>query len=334
MKIIFNLMNCGLGNNGGSTSIVRSANTLSNLGVEVLIIDSISNKHTWNPLKVKHIIIKDNSQVPDADFVIATGYTTVGSTLELPIRCGKKVHWIRGWESWKLSEDEIIKQILSAKTIKLVNSICLQRKLDSLGFKSEIVRPGYDFDEIYPLNIRSGKEVIIGALYNEGMKRRSKRTSWCFDAISFLKRNHKNIKFQMFGSEGVPASGLIDKFVKNPTMKEKNYFYNECDIWLAPTELEGLHIPPAEAMLTECTVVGTSSPMSGMQDYLENGKTGLVSNNTIGSFIKNINSLVISDRTRKVLGSNGRNKILELGSRENNMKNMVEFLYEKWKEND
>ena len=332
MKIIFNLFGTGCGNNGGTMTLIRSANTLYRLGHNVIIIDSVRNQHTWVKLEVPHIVIKNTSEIPAADVIIATGVKSVSSTDASKI--SKKLWWIRGYEIWSISQEKLIKLIQNSPTRKIVNSICLQKKLKQYNIDSTIVRPGYDFDEIYPLNIRSGKEVIIGALYNEGMKRRSKRTSWCFDAISFLKKQHKNIKFQMFGSEGVPASGLIDKFVKNPTMKEKNHFYNECDIWLAPTELEGLHIPPAEAMLTECAVVGTSSPMNGMQDYLENGKTGLVSNNTIESFIKNINSLVISEKTRKALGSNGRKKILELGSRENNMKNMVEFLIKNREEND
>jgi len=326
MRIIFNLMSCGLGNNGGSHTIVRSSNVLCDLGHSVYLVDLIPCKYSWIPLKAKHIVVKSFDQVPDADFIIATGYTTVTSTISLPPRCGKKVHWLRAWESWKLSEGEIVKRVLYAKTIKLVNSTCLQRKLESLGFKSEIVRPGYDFDEIYPLHIRSNKEVVIGALYNEGKKRRSKRTNWCFDAISFLKKRHRNIRFQMFGSEGIPKSGLVDKFVKSPPIKEKNLFYNECHIWIAPTELEGLHIPPAESGLTECCVVGTNAEMSGMQDYLNHNQTGLVSKNNLESFVNTIEYVILNKEIRKQLGENLRKKILELGSRENNMTKMVDLL--------
>ena len=39
MRITFNLINCGLGNNGGTQTIVRSANTLRELGHDVFIID-------------------------------------------------------------------------------------------------------------------------------------------------------------------------------------------------------------------------------------------------------------------------------------------------------
>ena len=71
------------------------------------------------------------------------------------------------------------------------------------------------------------------------------------------------------GMEKAPSRGFTP-YVHNPSIEEKNKFYNLCDIWLAPTNNEGLHMCPAEAMLTECVVVGTDSPMSGMRDYLYN----------------------------------------------------------------
>ena len=112
MKIIFNAMNCGLGNQGGSLTIIRSVNTLVELGHEVFIIDTGKNQHTWTPLKAKHIIVKDLSVIPNADVVIATGFKTVPSTLSLPTRCGIKAHYLRGWELWQMSEDQIVNKIL------------------------------------------------------------------------------------------------------------------------------------------------------------------------------------------------------------------------------
>ncbi|GAG30885.1 unnamed protein product, partial [marine sediment metagenome] len=132
-------MNCGLGNNGGSSTIVNSANTLVELGHDVKIIDSQKNKFTWVPLKAEHIIIRNLSKVPPADAVIATGYKTVASTMKLPDECGVKCHWIRAWEHWQMSDKDIIKKVLEPPTKKFVNSKCLQDKLRNYGFKSYIV---------------------------------------------------------------------------------------------------------------------------------------------------------------------------------------------------
>ena len=132
MKITFNLMNCSLGNQGGSQTIVRSANTLIDLGYDVTIIDTGKNQHTWTPLKAKHMIIRDRNKVPDADVIIATGYKTVKTTVELPSRCGKKYHYIRGFETWKMNEKEIINKVIKQPTIKIFNSVGLQSKFNKL----------------------------------------------------------------------------------------------------------------------------------------------------------------------------------------------------------
>ena len=169
MRIIFDLRNVGLGNNGGSSTIVNSANTLHRLGQQVYIIDSFPNKHTWTKLEANHILAKQNvDQIPDADFIIATGYKSVSPTIKAPSRCGIKMHWIRGWETWQMPEDEIVKRVLQAKTIKLVNGIGLQNKLKQYKCKSYIVRPGYDIENYKPLGYRENRdEVILGGLYNE-----------------------------------------------------------------------------------------------------------------------------------------------------------------------
>jgi hypothetical protein len=109
---------------------------------------------------------------------------------------------------------------------------------------------------------------------------------------------------------------------------EKNKLYNEIDIWLAPTELEGLHIPPQEIMLTEGCVLGTNAGMSGTQDYLENNKTGSVSNNTFTNFLEKTHELIKNKELRIKLGIEGRKKIIELGNREDNMKKMLELFNE------
>jgi len=327
MRIIFNLLNTGLGNNGGSSTIVKSANTLVDLGHEVIIVDTGKNKHTWTPLKAKHLVVKDIENIPHADVIIATGFKSVESTIQANKKCGKKVHWIRGFELWNMSRDEIIK-MLRSPTHKMVNSIGLRKLLNMYDISCQLIRPGYDFDEIYPLNIRNDcRKPKIGALYNSGTKRKTKRVDWVFKAIEKLRESYV-VDLYMYGSETkgneIP-NNLISYYINEPKPDIKNKIYNLCDIWVAPTELEGLHIPPAEAMLTECPVVGTDAQLNGMEDYLINGKTGIVSANNISAFTEAIETLLLDKELRLKLGENARKKILELGSRKENMTSMVEF---------
>jgi glycosyltransferase involved in cell wall biosynthesis len=326
MKIIFDLRNVGLGNNGGSSTLVKSGNMLMELGQEVIFIDSMTNKYTWAPLNCKHKIVRNNNDLPSGDFIIATGYNSVKQTISSPPRCGKKLHWIRAWETWQFPEQRIVSDILKTPTIKLVNSICLQKKLNNFGITSYIVRPGYDFEDLFPLNIRGNKDVILGGLYREGIHGKRKRVSWLLEAGRILKEKYSNIKLWLFGSEYNPNISFVDKYIRSPSMKEKNNFYNQIHIWLAPTMSEGLHLPPAEAMITECPVVGTTAELSGLQDYLIHKQTGLMMNDYLNDFISGAETLYKDKELRLILGANARKKILEIGSRKDNMNKLVTLL--------
>lgn len=324
MRILFDLRRVGLGNNGGSLTLVRSANTLNKLGHDVTIIDSMKNMHKWTKLEVPHIVPKNIDSIPSADAVIATGYHSVGMTIQLPDRCGLKCHWIRGWETWQLPSYAIVNKILKKRTLKIVNSIGLQNELQKYGFASEIIYPGYDLQNFYPIKgRRTGPFVTLGGLHNNrhiGIKRHD----WIFNAVSSLKRKHK-IKLFMYGTDK-KASEIVDNYVRFPSEERKNTLYNHIDIWLAPTSQEGLHIPPAEAMLTECPVVGTNAPLSGMHDYLIHKETGLVSENDFDSFLRCVTELVINENARVEYGRMARAKIMEIGSREKNMEELVKLL--------
>jgi glycosyltransferase involved in cell wall biosynthesis len=326
MRIIFNMMNCGLGLNGGSQTVVLSANTLSRLGHEVYIIDSGRHKYTWDVIEVPHIIVRKNSDIPDSDAIIATGYGTVKSTIELPTRTGNKYIWIRGWELWKMSEKKIVSKILNTPLIKLVNSVGLQRKLASYDIKSQIIRPGNDFKNFRVLNKRQNNELIrLGGLYHKNHK--TKNTDWIIKAIEILHSENKNISINLFGTDKFsPKKYFYDKYYQQPNKREKEKIYNHTDIWLSPTNLEGLHIVPQEAMLTECPVVGTLAPLSGMQDFLYHNVTGLVANINFESFLNNLRKLIYNTDLRRKLGIAARIKILELGSREDNMIKLVKYM--------
>lgn len=325
MRIIFDFRNVGCGNNGGTSTIVKSANVLKKLGHEIFLIDSGPLKYTWSEVLVPHIIVKQEKDIPDSDVIIATGYNSVIPTVQSPKRCGRKYHWIRGWETWQYSEQVILQKVLSQPTIKIVNSICLQEKLQEYNVPSTIVYPGYDLNELYPMNIRDRDIIVLGGLYNIG--KTTKRTDWIFQAFKRSKTIYKDIELWMFGNDKNVSISLC-KYLSQPDSKEKNRFYNHIDIWIAPSCQEGLHLPPAEAMLTGCPVVCTDAPLSGMKDYVINGQTGLVTSNDLTSFISGVCSLILDKEKRLFLSSNARNKILEIGDREKNMKKFLMYLKE------
>jgi L-malate glycosyltransferase len=325
MRIIFDLVNCGLGNNGGSHTIVQSANALTILNHDVIIIDNSKNSYTWDELRTKHVIVKNSKDVPSADVVIATGYKTVSHVEGLPKRCGIKAHWIRGWETWQFPEDKIVGTILNTPLVKLVNGFGLQEKLKSYGFESYLVRPGNDLNLFTPMKTRETRpEIVLGGLYHS--KHKTKRSDWAVAISRQLRKKYPMVRLFLFGATNLPVSVKVDHYVLQPTQHIKNIFFNTIDIWLATSELEGLHIVPQEAMLTECPVVTTDAPMAGTKDYIENEVTGLISKNDVFSFTNCVERLVKDGTLRMEIGRRGRQKILEMGNRVENMRNMVNTL--------
>lgn len=324
MKIVFNVVS-GLGLNGGSLTIINSANTLLSLGHDVEIIDRSKNKCTWVPLKAKHTVINDINNFPKCDVVIATDYKSVESTIKIPVsKCRLKIHYMRAWENWVMSDEQIVNKILKSPLIKVVNGVCLQNKLREYNTDSYVIRPGNDLENFYPLNIRSNNKIIIGGLYHT--KHKTKRSDWIIEVSKKLKSKYNNIELWMFGTDINPNDKSIDKYFQQPSISDKNIFYNNIDIWLSTSCLESLHIPPQEAMMTECCVIGTKAPLSGTQDYLISGNTGLISENNLKDFIKSIDKLIKDKKLREMLGKNGREKIIALGDRKFNMKKFIELI--------
>ena len=326
MRILFDLRNVGLGNNGGSLTLIKSGNALQDLGHEVYFIDGGKNKHTWVQLECEHIVVDNNDDVPSADIIIATGYRSVAKTIKSPDRCGLKCHWIRGWETWQFPPKKIVSKILEAPTVKLVNSLGLKQMLKDYNFKSKIIHPGYDLEELYPTGARSNnKSFVVGGLYTSGKHEHIKRTTWVIEVYKRLKRKYKDVDLWMFGNSIAPQ-GMAENFIHRPTPDAKQYFYNTVDLWLSPAIQEGLHMPPAEAMMTECPVVGVSAKLSGTHDYLIDNITGLVSRNDIEDFFMKAEQLYLDKEMRLEMGKRARQKIEEIGDRRKNMKHMIKYL--------
>lgn len=301
MKIIFNLTRVGLGNNGGSRTIVKSAETLSSLGHEVILFSDINNKYTWEKIK-KDVKFMKGRNIPKGDVVIATGYNSVKSTLRCSIK--KKFYYIRGYELWRASKSDLIKSYKSLNCI--VNSSWLQKFLKSYGIKAYLVYQGIDFEDFY--DKKCERNISLGGLFSS--RHKTKRHK---DIIKIAEREKLSLS-------------LLNKDVKSANSDVLNNWYNTIDIWMAPTELEGLHNPPMEASLCGCGLVCTDHPMSGMSDYAIHNETALVySSRNIDKAVSCINELLHNKFVKEELNRNMVKLLKEkIGSRKINMEKMVE----------
>ena len=310
MKLAFNSINSGLGNNGGSRTIIKCAESIEKLGHRCDIIANVDN-FTW--FEHKPVI---NYLPDDLDVLIAVACSDVIPTLRLNVP--KKAWYIRGHENWTMTDDQL-GQLYTSGIFNIVNSRGLQQLLASYGADSKVVYQGIDFDWWEDRNVRSNNKTRIGCLYQEKPTKR-----W----IDFVKLA------EILGDEdyeyiGVGLKERNDEFLTrywtNASKEDLNEAYNSCHIWFAPTELEGLHNVPIEAALCGCLIVCSDAPMNGMGfDYAFNNNTAMVYRTRdiehAAKLIKNPNWDVV-DRMFNHIKFN-------IGTREDNMRKMAEYLEE------
>lgn len=253
MKIAFNKLQCGLGNNGGTRTIILCSKVLAHLGHTCDIVAKVDN-FTW--FKHRPIIPKFPK---DLDVAIATACTTVHSTLKSNARI--KAWYIRAHENWAMSDHKLAK-LYNSKIINIVNSKGLQKKLSSYGADSKVIYQGIDFDWWNNRKLRPKNKIRIGCLHTKQPGKRWK---------DFVKL-HKILGIKKYEYVGMgsarPNDNFLTDFKLNANVEELNNLYSSCHIWFAPTENEGLHNVPMEAALCGCLIVCSDHTSNGMvNDY-------------------------------------------------------------------
>lgn len=302
MNITFDASRCGLGNNGGTRTIVLSAEILQAMGHYVSIYSRV-NHYTWNPISVPVVKAVKHK----ADVVIAVSLKDIPSLTDdwQPSgMAGKLVYWMRGWEQWLGDVPWTTKHFLRAGGHVITNASWLARRLTDLHVSvSGICFSGLDIPK-QEYHARPGKKTI-GFLYNTV---KSKRMDLAFS----LSKKLKDYTFYCYGVNAPVMYGNIQS-LNQPTPWEKAMMYDKCAVWFAPTESEGFHNCPAEAALHGCAVVCNALQSNGMGDYATSDTANFYYNESeIVDVVKSVDYSKVP-KMQKLL-------IEKIGSREKNMK--------------
>ena len=287
----------GLANNGGSRTILKSAQVLRNLGHAVYVVAT----------KDRFTYFKHDPPVPKipkgTEACIAVSILdTVPMLKELPSGCSPWL-WIRGWETWRVNE--MVNKITLYKFRKaggqiLVNSEWLQKKLRKFGIEPDILYPGYD--ECFRPGILLNNPVTIGTLYH---KAKIKGYDFWLKVRGELGNDYNYIEA---GREPIGDDGQVQ-------------LYQNCNIWFSAVTLEGLHNCAMEAGLCGCLVVHNNHPRNGIHDYSGPEIAEIYETKNVGDAVKKIREASFS----KTVGF--REKIItKIGTREQNMRRLIEWL--------
>jgi glycosyltransferase involved in cell wall biosynthesis len=309
MKLAFNSKSSGLGNGGGTRTVLLASKTLESLGHRCDIIANVDN-FTW--FDHKPIIRQIPNDLNAIINVAAVDYELTKKS-NVPI----KAAWWRGHEIWNNKEDYLHYCYTNTEVKNIVNSKGLQWLLASYGADSTVIYPGIDFDWWEDRKLRSKDKIRIGCLYQKKPTKRWKD----FVKLAEILGN-KNYEYVGFG-DTMRKDSFLNKFIRYPTHEELVKLYSSCHIFFLPTVSEGLHSVGLEAALCGCLLVGNNDPKNGMScDYLFDGKTGMIypsgDINVAAELIRNPNWAPVS-KAQKFIVEN-------IGSRETNMKKLVEVL--------
>jgi glycosyltransferase involved in cell wall biosynthesis len=299
MKVTFVLPFAGL--QGGIRVVAIYADRLARRGHEVVVIStplavswrskmkSLVLGRGWRRthpqpsyfegINVEHRVLEQvrpvvDTDVPDADVVVATYYTTAYGVQHLSPAKGAKAIFIQGYEV----EEGKPNPRLDATWRMPMHKITISRWLVDLArekFGDSVISHvpnSVDSGQFHAAAREKRTVPTVGLLHhNDPLK-------GCATSLKALKRVKAaipSLRVISFGAEHPDFSLRLPRFVEfhhRPPQETIRELYAQCDVWLCGSNTEGFHLPPLEAMACRCPVVSTR--VGGPLDIIEEGVNG------------------------------------------------------------
>ena len=217
-----------------------------------------------------------NSDVPDADVVIATWWETAEWVNTLNTSKGAKIYFIQHHEVHEHLPVERSRATYYLPLHKIVIAKWLQNVMRKEYGDAEVdlVPNSVDHSQFYA-EVR-GKQFVptVGFLYSD---KKFKGVDVTMQAINSLRFGFPNIRVISFG-EAVPEEGEnFDKrieFYCSPPQALIRELYSQCDVWLTASRTEGFNLPAMEAMACRTPVVSTKTGWP--EEAVVSGKNGVL----------------------------------------------------------
>jgi glycosyltransferase involved in cell wall biosynthesis len=237
-----------------------------------------------------------DSDVPDADVVIATWWETAEWVAELAYRKGAKAYFIQHYELFDYTPAKRVK----ATWRMPLRKITISKWLAELAAREygdcnvRLVLNSVDTNQFYAPPRGRQSQPTVGLLYTTV---KWKGFDVSLRAIELAAKRIPRVRVMAFGAEALADEIQLppdSSFHYLPAQDSIRELYASCDVWLCGSYSEGFHLPPLEAMACRCPVVSTN--VGGPADIIQSGRNGYLA--PVGD------AVVLADRLVDVLSLN------------------------------
>lgn len=284
MRVVF--LNPHVGMNGGVKVVAIYAQALQRRGHDVLVVSlpprspglkqRLRGWVTGNnapPVRLmshfdgkglNHKILEVNrpivdSDIPDADAVVATWWETAEWLDAMSERKGRKFYLVQGHEVFPNLPLERVRATYRAPLKKVVVSRWLQSIMASEYDQHDVVTVNNSVDRQQFFAPPRAKQVrpTVGFLFSHAGPS-IKGSDVALAVIDRLRPLHPHLRVVSFGMSPMPAelqAGI--EFHHLPAQSEIRHLYAACDVWLTASRSEGFNLTAMEAMACRTPVVST-----------------------------------------------------------------------------
>jgi len=198
--------------------------------------------------------------VPDADIVIATFWSTAEWVAEFSPKKGRKVYFIQGYEVHPWMPKRRVEATFKLPFKKIVVSKWIADILYNKYSLSDvtIVGNGVDDKQFYSRPRSKNACFTVGVMYANELSPKGCNTS--IAAVLKARELIPNVKLVAFARRSPVASLPLpenSEFYLKPAQEDIRAIYGQCDAWLFGSRSEGFGLPILEAMACGTPVIGT-----------------------------------------------------------------------------
>lgn len=223
------------------------------------------NLSHFDHLAVPHVQLDrcrpvQDSDVPDADVVIATWWETAEWVAQLSLAKGAKAYLIQHHEVFDYMPKE---RVVASYTLPLHKIVVSQWLADVMrttygDHHTSLVRNSVDLEQFNAPPRCKQSPPTVGLIYS---KIPWKACEIGLEAFTIAVQRCPHLKLLVFGNGALsPALPLPDsaEFICNPPPAQLKHLYAQCDAWLLSSRSEGFGLPILEAMACRTPVISTA----------------------------------------------------------------------------